>query len=96
MMSFIKILLQFGSFKINFMKNQLSFIILKKNSENTVQFSKQCYFYDCMCHKMIFWAFVKYWKHKYSLRNVQKFAKFLYYCIKFLIGITEVFSNNVY
>ena len=40
MMNFIKILLQLGSFKINFMKIQLSFILLRKISENTVEFSQ--------------------------------------------------------
>ena len=38
-MKCIKILLQFGSFKIHFMKIQFSFIILGKISENPVQFS---------------------------------------------------------
>ena len=33
MINFIKIRLQFGSFKIHFMKIQLSFMILRKNAE---------------------------------------------------------------
>ena len=33
-------MLQFGSFKIHFMNIQLSFIILKKISENLVHFSE--------------------------------------------------------
>ena len=33
MMTFNKILLQFGNFEINFVKIQLSFIILKKNQK---------------------------------------------------------------
>ena len=40
MINFIKILLQFGSFKIHFMKIQLSLIILRKISENSVHFSQ--------------------------------------------------------
>ena len=40
MINFIKIPLQFGSFKIHFMKIQLSFIILRKISENSVHFSQ--------------------------------------------------------
>ena len=36
MINFIKILLQFGSFKIHFIKNQLFFILLRKISEITV------------------------------------------------------------
>ena len=40
MMNFKKIVLQFGSFKIHFMKIQLSFIILKDNSVNSVYFSQ--------------------------------------------------------
>ena len=35
----MKFLLQFGTFEVNFMKIQLSFIILKKNSENSVSSS---------------------------------------------------------
>ena len=37
MMNFIKILLQFGNFKINLMEIQLIFVILGKISENPVQ-----------------------------------------------------------
>ena len=38
MITYIKILLQFGSFDINFIEIQLSFIILKKVSEISVHF----------------------------------------------------------
>ena len=37
MINFIKIFLQFGSVKIHFMKTQLSFIILRKISENSAK-----------------------------------------------------------
>ena len=37
MMNFIKILLQFGIFKLNFMKIHSSFVILSKISENSIQ-----------------------------------------------------------
>ena len=40
MINFIKILLQFGSFKIHLMKIHLSFITLRKISENSVHFSQ--------------------------------------------------------
>ena len=40
MINLIKISLEFGSFKIKFMKIHLSFIILRKISENTVHFSQ--------------------------------------------------------
>ena len=40
MISLIKILLQFGSFKIHIMKIQLSSIIFRKISENSVHFSQ--------------------------------------------------------
>ena len=40
MMNIIQILLQFGSFKIHFMKIQLKFIILSKISENSVHFAQ--------------------------------------------------------
>ena len=38
MINFIRILLQFGTFKIYFMKIHLSFITLRKFSENSVHF----------------------------------------------------------
>ena len=38
MINFIKILLQFGGLKIHFMKIQLSIIILRKISENSIHF----------------------------------------------------------
>ena len=44
----MKILLQFGSFRIYFMKIQSSFIILRKFSENSVHFSQ---FYDIFTQK---------------------------------------------
>ena len=40
MMNFIKVLLQIGTFKIYFMKIQLSFLILRGMLENAVHFSK--------------------------------------------------------
>ena len=40
MINYMKILLQFGSFKIHFMKIQLGFITLLKISENSVHFSQ--------------------------------------------------------
>ena len=40
MMDLIKILLLFSSFHINLLKIQLSFMILKKISENLVHFSQ--------------------------------------------------------
>ena len=40
MINFIKILLRFGSFKINFMKIHLKFMILRKISENSAHFSQ--------------------------------------------------------
>ena len=40
MKNFIKILLQIGAFKIHFMKIQLSFMILRRISENSVYFSQ--------------------------------------------------------
>ena len=40
MINFFKILIQFGSFKIHLMKIQLSFMILRKISENSVHFSQ--------------------------------------------------------
>ena len=40
MMNIIKILLQFDNFETNFMKIQLSFLVLRKISENSVQFLK--------------------------------------------------------
>ena len=39
MKNLTKILLEFDSFKIHFMKNQLSFIILRNISENLLDFS---------------------------------------------------------
>ena len=48
MKNFIKILLQFGSFKIHFMKIQFSFIILRIILENSVKFSQ---FYDTFTQK---------------------------------------------
>ena len=38
MVNFIKILLQFGIFKMNVLKVQLSFLILRQISGNSVQF----------------------------------------------------------
>ena len=40
MMNFIKILLQFGSCQIHFMKIQFSFTILRKIAENSVHYSQ--------------------------------------------------------
>ena len=40
MINFIKILLQIDRFVINIMKIELSFIILRKISENSVHFSQ--------------------------------------------------------
>ena len=40
MINFIKNLLQFGSFKIHFIKIQLSFVISRKISQNSVNFSQ--------------------------------------------------------
>ena len=63
MKNVIKILLQFGSFKIHLMKIQLSFIILRKISEKPVHFSR---FKDTFTRK----------NHKYGqilryFRNIQ-------------------------
>ena len=40
MINFIKILLQFGSFEMHFMKIKLSFFNIRKIAENLVHFSQ--------------------------------------------------------
>ena len=71
MINFIKILLQFGSFKIHFMKNQLFFILLGKISENSVHFPK---FQDTFTQKNEYRQILRYFSKKIFV-NFRKFLR---------------------
>ena len=65
MINFIKILLEFGNFKLHSMSIQLSFIILIKISENSVHFS---HFQDTFIQK--------YYKYRQILQNLRSIKNF--------------------